>query len=102
LPGEEAIYQNIQSVLEAAKSDPKLHAALVASADHAEENLITPLFQFHNWGIPLPHNWTTQNNGAKFGTDYLRVSPSPSRTFSSTHQMKRSIFIRISTTMVGS
>ena len=59
LPGEEAIYQNIQSVLEAAKSDPKLHAALVASADHAEENLITPLFQFHNWGIPLPHNWTT-------------------------------------------
>jgi hypothetical protein len=82
LPGEEAIYQNIQSVLEAAKSDPKLHAALVASADDAEENLITPLFQFHNWGIPLPHNWTTQNNGAKFGTGYFtRVAVAKSNIF---------------------
>jgi hypothetical protein len=71
LPGEEAIYQNIQSVLDAAKADPKLHAALVASADDADKNLMTPLFQFHNYGIPLAHNWTTQNNGAKFGTDYF-------------------------------
>ena len=71
LPGEEAIYQNIQSVLDAAKADPRLHAALLASADDADKNLITALFQFHNYGLPLPHNWTTQNNGAKFGTDYF-------------------------------
>jgi hypothetical protein len=71
LPGEEALYANIQSVLDAASKDPKLHAALVSSAVEADKNLITPLFQFHNWGVPLPHNWTTQNNGAEFGTDYF-------------------------------
>jgi hypothetical protein len=71
MPGEEAIYQSMQAVLDAAKADPKLHAVLVATANDAEKNLITPLFQFHNYGIPLPHNWTTQNNGAKFGIDYF-------------------------------
>jgi len=71
LPGEEGLYANFQSILNAAKSDPKLHAALVASAAEADKNLVGPLFQFHNWGIPLPHNWTTQNNGARFGTDYF-------------------------------
>src|SRR5262249_12251933 len=34
------------------------------------EELIEPLFQFRNYGLPLPGNWTTQNNGAAFGTDY--------------------------------
>jgi hypothetical protein len=71
LPGEEGTYEVYRSVLDAAKADPKLHAALVAAADDAEKNLVTPLFQFRNWGIPLPHNWTTQTNGARFGTDYF-------------------------------
>jgi hypothetical protein len=70
LPGEEAIYQTVQSVLDASKSDPKLHAALVQSAIDADTNLIAPLFQFHNSGLPLAYNWTTINNGAAFGTDY--------------------------------
>jgi hypothetical protein len=29
------------------------------------------VFQFRNYGLPLPGNWTTQNNGAQFGTDYF-------------------------------
>ena len=70
LPGEEALYANMQSVLDAASKDPKLHGALVASAVDADKNLITPLFQFHNSGLPLAYNWTTINNGAAFGTDY--------------------------------
>jgi len=70
LPGEEALYANIQSVLDAASKDPKLHAALVASAVEADKNLIGPLFTFHNSGLPLPNNWTTIKNGAAFGTDY--------------------------------
>ena len=70
LPGEEALYAGIQSVLDAAKDDPRLHAALVASAVEADKNLIGPLFQFHNSGLPLPNNWTTIKNGAAFGTDY--------------------------------
>ena len=85
LPGEEALYANIQSVLDAASKDPKLHAALVASAVEADKNLITPLFQFHNYGIPLPHNWTTQTNGAEFGTDYFtRAAVAKSNIFVNT------------------
>lgn len=70
LPGEEALYANLQSVLDAASKDPKLHAALVASAVEADKDLITPLFQFHSSGLPLAYNWTTIKNGAAFGTDY--------------------------------
>lgn len=33
--------------------------------------LIDPLLQFRNWGTPLPHHWTTANNGAAFGSDYF-------------------------------
>ena len=40
------------------------------AATSANEELIEPLFQFRNYGLPLPHNWTTQRNGAEFGTDY--------------------------------
>ena len=70
MPGEEVMYANIHAVLDAAQKDPKLKAALVASASDSEKNIVTPLFQFRNYGIPLPNNWTTQNNGAQFGTDY--------------------------------
>lgn len=71
LPGEEAIYQNVSNTLDAAKADPKLHAALVQAAIDADTNLVGPLFQFHNYGLPLPNHWTTQSNGAEFGTDYF-------------------------------
>lgn len=70
MPGEEVMYANIHAILDAAQKDPKLKAALVASATDSEKNIVTPLFQFRNYGIPLPANWTTQNNGAEFGTDY--------------------------------
>lgn len=82
LPGEDALYANMQSVLDAASKDPRLHAALVAAANDADKNIVTPLFQFHNYGIPLPHNWTTQNNGAKFGADYYtRLAVAKSNIF---------------------
>jgi hypothetical protein len=37
----------------------------------ADQDLVGPLLQFRNWGIPLPGNWTTQNSGAMFGIDYF-------------------------------
>ena len=40
-------------------------------AAKAEADVVTPLLQFRNFGIPLAHNWTTQTNGARFGTDYF-------------------------------
>jgi hypothetical protein len=31
--------------------------------------LVAPLLQFRNWGLQLPHNWSTTSNNAAFGTD---------------------------------
>jgi len=71
LPGEQARYLQIRSVLEAAGKEPKLKEALVRGAVDADKELVAPLFEFRNYGLPLAHNWTTQSNGAQFGTDYF-------------------------------
>lgn len=71
LPGEEARYAQISAVLEAAKTDAKIKAALTEGAKDADENIVTPLFQFRNYGQQLPHHWSTISNEAAFGTDYF-------------------------------
>jgi hypothetical protein len=71
LRGEEAIYANLRSVLDAAAKDPKLKEGLRQAAIDADEEIVAPLFDFRNYGIPLPNNWTTINNGAAFGVDYF-------------------------------
>ncbi len=71
LPGEQALYANIASVLAAVANDEKLRAALKRSAAAADGELVAPLFKFQNSGIPLAYNWSTINNGAAFGVDYL-------------------------------
>jgi hypothetical protein len=37
----------------------------------ADSELVKPLLQFRNWGLQLPHDWSTQTNGAAFGADYF-------------------------------
>lgn len=69
--GEEALYAWFESLLTAAESDPKIAELLRAVAQEANDGLVADLFQFRNIGVPLEHNWTTQRNGAAFGTDYL-------------------------------
>lgn len=71
LTGEEAMYAQVLAVIEAAKKDAKLKAAMIEAVKEAEEEIVKPLFQFRNYGRQLPHNWTTITNGASFGTDYL-------------------------------
>jgi hypothetical protein len=71
LPGEEAHSAEIQEVLAAAAVQPELKAAMADEAAKAEKDLVSPLLQFRNFGIPLPYNWTTQDNGARFGMDYF-------------------------------
>jgi len=71
LPGEEVRYALIVSVLAAAQKDEALRKAMTDEAARADSDLVAPLLQFRNWGIPLPQNWTTQINGAAFGTDYF-------------------------------
>jgi hypothetical protein len=38
--------------------------------EEADEKLVTPLFQFRNYGQQLPFNWSTISNEAAFGVDY--------------------------------
>jgi hypothetical protein len=71
LPGEEARYAQLFAVLEAAKSNPKLKAAMTEAAAEADEQLVKPLFEFRNYGQQLPHHWSTISNEAAFGTDYF-------------------------------
>jgi hypothetical protein len=71
LPGEQARYSEVQALLAAAQKDPKIKAAMTKAAVEADSELIKPLFDFRNWGLQLPSNWSTQINGADFGTDYF-------------------------------
>jgi hypothetical protein len=71
LPGEEGMYATFRAVWDAADKDPKLKTAVQQAIHSSDKELVEPLFQFRNYGIPLPHNWTTQTNGAKFGIDYF-------------------------------
>jgi hypothetical protein len=71
LPGEEARYAQLLAVLDAAGRDPALKAAMIDEATRADEDLVKPLFEFRNWGIQLPHHWSSTDNGAAAGTDYF-------------------------------
>ena len=53
-----------------AKENPKLKQAMIEGAKEADERLVKPLFQFHNYGQQLPYNWSTISNESAFGTDY--------------------------------
>jgi hypothetical protein len=71
LPGEEALYASIRAMLVATGTNQKLQESLTQVAIAAEKELMGALFEFRNYGIPLAGNWTTQSNGAQFGTDYF-------------------------------
>ena len=71
LPGEETRYEQVLAVIDAAQNNPALRNALIDEAEHADQTLIEPLLQFRNFGTPLPHYWTTADNGAAFGSDYF-------------------------------
>ena len=71
LPGEEALYHWVTSVLEAAAKDPDIKKTLKETAIAAERDLITPLFQWRYNGRPARNGWNSPVNNAEWGTDYL-------------------------------
>jgi hypothetical protein len=71
LPGEEARYAQILAVVTAAQKNSALKAAMIDEATKTEKELIDPLLQFRNWGVPLANNWSSTSNNAAFGTDYF-------------------------------
>ena len=71
LPGEQPLYAQFRSVLDAVGQDSSLYPSLINAAVDAEKELIEPLRQFKNVGVPVGNYWNTTKNGAAFGTDYL-------------------------------
>jgi hypothetical protein len=93
LPGEEALYNTIGSLLEAASTDPQIGAALTQTAVAAEKELIAPLFAFHNNGRPIGNGWTSPPNGARWGTDYLsRTASAKSNMYDNAPEETRYIY----------
>jgi hypothetical protein len=93
LPGEESLYRMIQSVLAAAAKDPQIKATLVQTAVGAEDELIKPLFDFHNNGRPVGNGWTSPPNGARWGTDYLsRTATARSNMYDNAPEETRYIY----------
>lgn len=70
LPGEEALYSWIRSLLAAADADPAVKQALDEVAVTTERDVVHPLFHWSNVGLPVGNGWTSSDNGAEFGTDY--------------------------------
>jgi hypothetical protein len=82
MPGEEALYARVRAVLAVAERDLKIKAALNKAAIEADKGLVAPLIEFRNFGVQLPRYWSTQNNGADFGTDYFaRTATAKSNMF---------------------
>jgi hypothetical protein len=93
MPGEESLYAMIGSVLDAAAKDPAVKKMLVDTAVAAEEDLIAPLFHFHNNGRPVGNGWTSPPNGARWGVDYLsRAASAKSNMYDNAPEETRYIY----------
>jgi hypothetical protein len=93
MPGEEALYANFQSVLDASAKDPKLKEVLTQTAVATEKELVAPLFEFHNNGRPIGNGWNSPPNGANWGYDYLsRLATAKSNMYDNAPQETRYIY----------
>jgi hypothetical protein len=71
LPGEQALYNWIGSVLDAAARYPEIKQTLRETAVVAEREMINPLLQWRYNGRPAGNGWNSPVNNAEWGTDYL-------------------------------
>jgi hypothetical protein len=71
MPGEEALYNTISNLLDAAAKDPNVMKTLQEAALAADEQLIVPMMQWRYNGQPAGNGWTSPANNAAFGTDYI-------------------------------
>ena len=76
LPGEEALYRWIQSVVEAASSDSNVKQWLVEAATEAEKEMVSPLIQWVHNGRSAGNGWNSQVDNAAWGTDYMNRTAS--------------------------
>ncbi|HXY29565.1 MAG TPA: DUF1254 domain-containing protein [Gemmatimonadaceae bacterium] len=93
LPGEEAIYTMITSVLDAAAKDSQLKQTLKDTAVASEKELIAPLFQWRLNGPPAGNGWSSPRNNGAFGVDYaVRAAVAKSNMFENRFNETKYIF----------
>jgi hypothetical protein len=71
LPGEEALYNWMGSVLEAADKDPAIMQTLKETAVAADSEMIPSFLQWRYNGRAAGNGWNSPVNNARWGTDYL-------------------------------
>ena len=71
MPGEEALYKWIGSVLDAAAKDPEVMKTLRETAFAADAELVAPMMRWRVNGEPAGNGWTSPANNGAFGTDYI-------------------------------
>jgi len=71
MPGEEALYKWIDSVLDAAAKDPEVMKTLQQAALAADQELVAPMMRWRVNGQPAGNGWTSPANNGAFGTDYI-------------------------------
>jgi hypothetical protein len=71
LPGEEALYAWIGSVLDAAANDREIKKTLKETAAQVESEMITPFLQWRLNGRTAGNGWNSPVDNAEWGTDYL-------------------------------
>jgi hypothetical protein len=80
-------------VLDTAAKNASIKEVLTQTAVEAEEELIRPLFEFHNNGRPIGNGWTSPPNGARWGTDYLsRAATARSNMYDNAPEETRYIY----------
>jgi hypothetical protein len=71
LPGEEALYNWINSVLAAAEKDPAVKQTLKETAIAADREMLPAYLQWRHNGRAAGNGWNSPVNNAMWGTDYL-------------------------------
>jgi hypothetical protein len=71
LAGEEALYGQFRSMMDAASRYPDIKKALVSTAVETERDVIGPFFEWRHNGVPAGNNWNRSKNNAETGLDYF-------------------------------
>jgi hypothetical protein len=71
MPGEEALYKGIGSILDAAEKNPEVMKTLRETAFAADAELVAPMMRWRVNGEPAGNGWTSPANNGAFGTDYI-------------------------------
>jgi hypothetical protein len=93
LPGEEATYAMIRSVLDAAARDPQVKQTLKDAAIATEKEVVPSFIQWRLNGPPAGNGWYSPINNGAFGADYpIRTAISKSNMYENRYNETKYIF----------